>query len=625
MRYIWSASDDDGGTWRELSPLNGAKLSIGRSRDLEAGQAFYRKVLEQGMVLGGEDFRWLDAKRASPALRCAEILIRCEALCGQRQEYWRGRFSPGSASWDLDSCKLEVKPDPVDRYTCLLDKSREKVNVLQAARVDATIRVIPSLQFGICVTIGFTEVPLTGCDEFFGDGNTPLDPPINEWLAGHAQAETANGTPYQLNIFWRERITTECVGGNPVPPAGSGWVLETNSCASKGTATYVRQASIAWSFGDAVRGTIVDGVPTPPDDGCLYVYIGTYDESVIDPFDPTLGLVPWFVCLSAATPVESDDARTLRSAIEHLLDHAGCDLDGVRSDFFEWDAPGDALGYSPGINYVTGEINDIDHLLLLQKSDAIDPAASNPATIGELTFEEAMTMLAVAFRCLWDIDDRGFLRIEHRSYWRQQVGLDLNDHATAKEMLSWESLGAQAPRTERAVWMEAQSRDFVGKDIVYSGPCVGKDSKEWTPGRFTTDISFVINNEEDISKDGFVLLATRLVSGVYDTIIDNGAITGNLLSNAPLSWANIERDYWQHDRYRPSGMMNGVDTDFEDFLPTIKQAEASVRMCCSLLDYDPSKRVAGALSRRLGVDAEVQSASHSLFTDRLTLVLIYPY
>lgn len=121
------------------------------------------------------------------------------------------------------------------------------------------------------------------------------------------------------------------------------------------------------------------------------------------------------------------------------------------------------------------------------------------------------------------------------------------------------------------------------------------------------------------------MLATRLDSGVYHVILDYGAISNSYITNAPLSWANLERDYWQHDRYRPTGMMNGVQTAFADFLPTIKQAEVSIKMCCSLLDYDPSKRVMGSLSRRIGVDAEVQSASHSLFTDRLKLVLTYPY
>lgn len=622
MRYIWSASDDDGGTWRELTPLNGSKLSIGRARDLEAGQAFYRKVLEQGMVLGGEDFRWLDAKRASPALRCAEILIRCEALCGQRQEYWRGRFSPGSASWDLDSCKLEVKPEPVDRYTCLLDKSREKVNVLNTPTVNARSVILP---VGMEISVGY-DAP--------NPEDAGWDQVDTQSFTLPANSSACSGSSFTLPIYWRETIINECVNGAPVTPPGSGWINvsdEVNTpiglydCDTDGLQKWARIPTVAWPWpDDAITlggwNSPSLGLPmTPPSGTCSeWIHVATFT---------CVGghQIGYYLCPDdASSEFTCDNGRMLEDCINLLLERAGCDLQ-VRSDFFEWDAPGDALGYSPGINYVTGEQNALAQLLLLQKSDAIDPAASNPATIGELTFEEAMTMLAVAFRCLWDIDDKGFLRIEHRSYWRQQVGLDLNDHATAKEMLSWESLGAQAPRTERAVWMEAQGRDFVGKDIVYSGPCVGKDSKEWTPGRFTTDIAYIVADPDAISKDGFCILATTLQSGIYQAILDYGAITNGYISNAPLSWANLERDYWQHDRYRPSGMMNGADTDFEDFLPTIKQSEASVRMCCSLLDYDPSKRVAGALSRRLGVDAEVQSASHSLFTDRLTLVLIYPY
>lgn len=623
MRYVWSASDDDGATWRDLSPLNGSKPSFGWARDTEAGHAFYRKVLEQALKLGGDDFRWLDPKRASPALRCAMLLMRCEALCGQRQELWRGRFSPGSASWDLDGCTIEVKPEPVDRYTCLLDKAKEKVNVLNTPTVITRAVVLPA---GMEVRVGLSY-PVPADLGWLQVDTQSFTLPINSSIC--------SGSSFTRAIYWRETVINECVNGAPVAPPGLGWVnisdepglpVDLYGCATDGLQKWARIPTVPWPWpDDAITlggwNSPSLGLPmTPPSGPCSeWIRVAVFSC-------PGGYQIGYYLCPDdASSSFESANGRMLEDCINLLLERSGCGLQGVRSDFFEWDAPGDAVGYSPGINYVTGEPNDLAHLIILQKSDAIDPSASNPATIGELTFEEAMTMLAVTFRCLWEIDADGYLRIEHRSYWRQQVGIDLQALENVKELLTWESLGTQAPRAERATWMEAQSRDFVGKDIVYSGPCVGKDAKEWSPGRFTTDIGFIIADPDAIGKDGFCMLATRLDSGVYHVILDYGAISNSYITNAPLSWANLERDYWQHDRYRPTGMMNGVQTAFADFLPTIKQAEVSIKMCCSLLDYDPSKRVVGSLSRRIGVDAEVQSASHSLFTDRLKLVLTYPY
>ena len=103
----------------------------------------------------------------------------------------------------------------------------------------------------------------------------------------------------------------------------------------------------------------------------------------------------------------------MEGAAEYLVEQTGCPIEGVRSDFFGWDAPGDAPGYVAGENYVTGEVTQTEGLMMVQKSDVMDPSASNPATIGEMTFKEFMSMLRIMFDCYWDIDANGYIRIEH--------------------------------------------------------------------------------------------------------------------------------------------------------------------------------------------------------------------
>lgn len=620
MRYRWRISSDGGDFWTEVTPLNGSKLRLDRTRDLSAGQVFFRRKLGQAVELGGDDYLLLDAFRRRPSLRCTELLMVCEAQCGGWKEQWRGRFSAGSCRWDLGGCTVSVKPETVDRYTCLLSRKDEKRNILQAGTVNASAAVIPSIEWTACVFKVFTITPPvyhTAC----ADGIVHTDPgtaPSDWWSAFGYPINPPNET---LQIYWREFQITECVGGNPVPPIGSGWTLLDNNCATDGTAKYIREPLISFAF-DVQAGTCdADGNAVPPAVDCEQPWTQlTPCGLVVDGTE----YPPYFICY-APEQQEMNRARTMESVVELLLDQSGCDLEGARSDFFEWSPLGDAPGYVAGFNYVTGLVNEVNALCILQKTDAIDPDATNPATIGEITFAELMEFFRVAFRCFWDIDDDGYLRIEHWSYWRYAVGLDLNEQQGTVEPLVFESLGDEIPRIERAVWMEAQGRDFIGKDILYDSPCAIGPPKEWNPGRFTTDIGYVITEPDAISKDGFMVLATKLVSGVYQTIIAPGAITSNVVSNAPLSWANLEEAFWQADRYLASAVINGTRRDFDDFLPTVKQEEASYRACCSSLDFDPRQKIAGALSRRLGINADVESESLDLYADRSTLILRYAY
>lgn len=631
MKKRWQISSDGGTVWRTVHPINGDKHRISQERDLETGCIGFRKKLTSDLVfqdnqrLGIDDYTYLRAFEEDPDLRCSELLVALQFQCsGTWTEFYRGKFSAGSCKWELGACVVTVKPETVDKYTCLLEKAKVKRNILQAAVVDASYVALPSLEFGTCTTLGFIPTPLGDCDEFFGPGGTPSDPPIDGWQ-GATTSQVAPG-PSQVNFYWRERVETECVGGSPSPPPGVGWSMLQDNCATTGTAIYVRQPLISWPFDPPSAGTIVDGINTPPDTTCQWVFMGM--GGIDDPFTPDNDAVPYYVCIDSATQTEINRARTLQSATEYIIEESGCDLLGTRSDFFDWNAPGDAPGYVSGENYITGTTSQTDALVILQKSDVIDPNASNPATIGEITFLEMMTALRVMFRCYWDIDDDGYVRIEHWHYWLYQQGLDLPVMYDAKviEPLTYTHLGDEIPRIERAVFMEAQGRDFVGKDILYSGPCVNTEEvKEWSPGKITTDVSFIDTDPTSISKDGFVILAADLASGVYQTIVDVGAITGNFTSNAPLSWANLERDFWTWDRYLPTGNMNGADVAFDGYLPNIEQEQVSVTLCCELLTFDPSETVNTSLGERLDAEAIVESVQHDIPANRTRLTMRYAY
>jgi hypothetical protein len=322
----------------------------------------------------------------------------------------------------------------------------------------------------------------------------------------------------------------------------------------------------------------------------------------------------------------------MQEAMNYLLEKTGCEIGDAYSDFFEWNAIGDAVGYAVGVNYVTGETNQMNHLFIVQKSDAIDPTATNPATIGEMTLKELLSLFATAFRVFWKIDELGRFRVEHWSFWTTPVGLNVATYATddKSEPMAYIHLKADIPRYERPKWAQAQGADFIGVDIEYSGPCVStegeSDVKEYNVGQFMTDISFIGTDPDAIGKDGFVILATSFVDPDYWTILDTGALTGTLNTNAPLSWANLERDFWQHDRFLPTGTMNRALTEFLGFVPNIEQRNVFLKFCCDYVNFDSSKRVATKLGFKLGsINAFVRRAEFDEATDGLTLTLRYAY
>lgn len=584
-------------TYRSVNPANLVKFT--EEPDLSIGLIARRRKLGSDIVFTGDDYAFFLHYQRRRGLRCDEFYIRREWKCGGVwREVWTGVFSVGSGEWDHDLCQFSVRPEPYDRYTCLLAGSGEKVNLMEVEPVTATAVILPALDLAVCnQSIGS-----------FCEGVMDIDlSPLNEYQNVHSQIVTycvggPNEGSYQLGIFLREKQTTECINGNPVPPPGAGWVLLDDNCATTGFATYVRNPTIAWTFGDATIVKNASPDPTPPDDTCAWAYVGTLNiEEDVDPFCTGEYHHVW-VCLDSGDTVDYTRSRPLQECLWLLVERTGCQaVTGVVSDFFEWNPIGDTPGYVAGQNYVTGETNQVDHLVILQKSDAIDPAASNPATIGEATLKEVLQFLAEVFRVYWAIDDDGNLRLEHISAWSSQSGLNLTTYPDDQviEPKAYAATSAESPRVERLKWAEAQGRDFVGSDILYSGPCAASDNeKAWNAAPFTSDISYISSDPDAIAKEGFAILACRMLDDLsLQVIIDNGAITGNYTTNAPLSTANIQAAFWRDDRYLWSGRMNGQDQTFRNVTPNIQQKPVLARMCCDVLDLDPG----AVATTRLGV------------------------
>lgn len=648
-----------------------AKFS--EEEDLSVGCKALRRKLTTDIVFTGADYNYFLAIERNPKRRCEEIYIRREWWCrGGWQTVWEGVFSTGAGEWDFDNCTFTVRPDPFDAYTCIMRAANQKINVLGVQPVPSTASIPLDIEFGFSYSwhaasgtgpvpyatqAGMVDgsnsgingwglaasyyigninqtfasnpppVPLTTLDctgEMDGFEGSTLATDIMQGLLdeiGPFIGTTEIDFAIYRHIWWRERAVTLCNFGVPSPPFGTGWTLVTDNCGVDGTALYGRTPSVTYTGGNAGATGIIS--PSPPIDPCsFYVAAGAFG------FDNR----PMFVCfdVNGADPVEFNRGRLLQEVANFMLAQTGCNITKFVSDLLEWDPPGDAPGYSPGVNYVNGSPNQYNAIVILQNSDAIDPAASNPATIGELTLKEFFSMLAIGPRIFWALDDDGNIRLEHWTFWTTPIGLDLAaiPDKDKSEPLSYTHMKLEIPRFERPKWANARERDFVGTDVEYFGPCVNADAdvKEYNAAPFMTDIKFIISDPDAINKVGFTLLATTFDGSSYNTISDVGALSGDVVPNAPLSWANLEDVFWRNDRLLPSGRMNEVDTVFDGFQPNIEQRNVTVKMCCDYLTFNSVDRVASKLAGVLGLNAGfVRKAEFDETTEAVTLTLRYSY
>ena len=292
-------------------------------------------------------------------------------------------------------------------------------------------------------------------------------------------------------------------------------------------------------------------------------------------------------------------------------------------------------------NPVTLTTNKYNYLTIAQKSDIKNPLATNPATVGMISFNEIMEIC----RCMnlyWDyVDIYGTmtLRIEHISFWPENPGLDISTQKLTRGTNKYRYINESIPKYEKFSWMEANNQDFIGYPIWYNSDCVNQDpdtnSTELAISNVTTDLEYIINRVADvddlgasISNDGWVILANELRGSdlyvwfglnIYDVIT---AINQTLLyANIDMSWYSLHKCFWRHNRQLITGNINGsVETFYT--ARKVKQQECSIIYCDT--EFDPSEYMTTELGETYfgGEKAKVSKASIKPY-GQIDLVLLY--
>ena len=257
--------------------------------------------------------------------------------------------------------------------------------------------------------------------------------------------------------------------------------------------------------------------------------------------------------------------------------------------------------FTNATNPITLNTNRYRYLTIAQKSDIKFPTSSNPATIGNMTFNELMEIL----KCMnlnWQYDGTT-LTIEHVSHWTHSPGLDIRTQEMTVSTNKYKYLKEEMPKYEYFKWMEAENEDFVGLPIWYDSLCVnqdsGRNSTEFSLN-VTTDIEYiqqcvnaVPSEESKISNEGWVLLANNLTGGSYYIYSNYGFIEGIGRYNMDMSWGRLHISFFKFERQLMTGYMNGGLTSFVSTKKT-KVQECSIFHCT---DFDPDEYIVTELGQ----------------------------
>lgn len=227
-------------------------------------------------------------------------------------------------------------------------------------------------------------------------------------------------------------------------------------------------------------------------------------------------------------------------------------------------------------NPVSGQTNRT--LLITPKSNLLAGEFSQPAAKAPITLKNIFEMLKDVYQCYWHIDS-GKLCFEHIEYYKNgenygppTLGWDTtsmqsrNGEPWAYGTSSYRYNKEQMPQTFQFGWMDDVTEAFMGKPIEVLSPYVEQGQIEETRvAMFTSDVDYMLLSPQDISKDGFVLMAGVPDNGDYrlsEGVLSPGAFPWNdrylYLQNWELAYCYLQPWYWMEDMPARSVNVNGA-------------------------------------------------------------------
>ena len=274
----------------------------------------------------------------------------------------------------------------------------------------------------------------------------------------------------------------------------------------------------------------------------------------------------WVVEQSARQPFTIRHAYSLFSVIRVLLQKIAPNLTfhPNYSSHFLFDENNPITGYS-------------QTLFIVPKSNIVTAGYDQPAQKAPITLGQVFNMLRDCFRCYWYVEN-DMLKIEHISWFMNGgaypgtpdfpvVGIDLTAQQVPRNGKAWAFARNQykfdkpnmAARYQFG-WMDDCTQLFEGYPIDIISKFVQPGNiEEINVSHFSSDIDYILLNPNNVSKDGFVLLAAIEQGGQYVLPYVNYLVGTNehYLQNAYVAFCLLQQ-YYAYDMPARNYSINGV-------------------------------------------------------------------
>lgn len=566
----------------------------------EGEEIFFRKLFDSPLKFLKADYDYFVSEILPN--ECCEVKFIIEKKCSgmgflteddreitTEQDWnveWRGYFTHNSCEWDLSHCNVTVKFELDDFYRCLLYGYEDKQTIFETLQYFERLecceeRSVPTLGLLECSSVcnnyitAIGESPSTP-DLIQFNPNSLVNPcdgsDRGDWQVEKVVQTQLSFTNQPVEIFnvcftWiREVAITIDSLGVATEPSGTGWVM---------------REAVNYNGAPAHKWTRL------PYGGIYY----SWSDYSID-LDSGCDL-PCTSTISVNFPETPDSKTTQKSLTEvsNFLVSKSCGtLSGFRSDLFEINPVGDTPGYVAGIDYVTGVASKISNLRVQQISAFLTVMSDTPQEIySDMSLKDLLDSLKIMFNCKWFVDDEGYVRMEHISWFRRTAAVDTTvgqeNIRLNKSKKKFKYDRVEIPMREKFNFPYQGYKDFIGVDIKYNSACVNlRKSVSYSVPKFSTDLKYIqdsANNLKDFNS--FLLLACDTDNTVLS---ETGVLTGEDQLNGHLSWANLHDAYYRHDRFLPSGLMNDVETTFETTKKTKRQVPVvfAGSGCCKVIN-----------------------------------------
>jgi hypothetical protein len=202
-------------------------------------------------------------------------------------------------------------------------------------------------------------------------------------------------------------------------------------------------------------------------------------------------------------------------------------------------------------------------LFVTPKSNLLNGNYETPAQKAQTTLKEFLDMLASTYK-VYPYIKQNMLCLEHISWFmnggsyttQPGIGYDLTQMINLRNGKSW-AYGQnkysfdkeEMPARYETAWMDDVTEQFAGIPVEVNSKYVQEDKVEdITVGNFTSDIDYIFLVPENISEDGFALLAAWLADGIKNTDVVPYVDLANLYQTATNGFT--AKTYYLFTEYR---------------------------------------------------------------------------